>query len=80
MNEAINNTNQPPLTLTLQEAKFHMIGATNEIMQKYGIPAVLMEGILSGVLSDVRAQVTADVLADSQRRLTIEREEETENE
>lgn len=66
----------PPLTLLLHQAKLRMIHTTNIIMQEYGIPAAMMEGIISGVLSDIRAQASADLLIDFQNQLISQKEGE----
>ena len=65
----------PPLTLLLHQAKLRMIHTTNIIMQEYGIPAAMMEGIISGVLSDIRAQASADLLIDFQNQLISQKKE-----
>lgn len=52
---------QESLTIILQQAKFQMIKATNDTMREYGIPAVMMDGILSCILADIRAQSALDV-------------------
>jgi hypothetical protein len=41
-----------------------MINATTTVMQKYGIPAVLMDGVLSALLADIRAQTSAQIIRD----------------
>lgn len=52
------------LNVALQSAKMDMIKATNTVMQQYGLPASLMDGILSTIQSDIRAQATAELLKD----------------
>ena len=66
----------PPLTFLLHQAKLRMIHTTNSIMQEYGIPAAMMEGIISGVLADIRAQASADLLIDFQNQLISQKEGE----
>ena len=64
---------EPPLTLMLHQAKIRMIGATQEVMSEYGLPAAMMEGIISGILADIRAQSSTDLLLDFKRQM-IEQE------
>lgn len=60
---------EPPLTLLLHHAKLRMIQTASDVMNEYGIPAALMEGIISGVLADVRAQASADLLVDFKKHM-----------
>jgi hypothetical protein len=64
---------EPPLTLMLHQAKIRMIGATQEVMHEYSLPAAMMEGIISGILADIRAQASTDLLLDFKKQM-IERE------
>lgn len=66
---------EPPLTLLLHQAKLRMIKTTKEVMSEYGIPAIMMEGILSGVLSDIRAQASVDLVVDFQKQLISQKKE-----
>lgn len=56
--------NNPPLTLVIQTARAEIIKATGSVMQKYNIPASVMDGILSGVQSDIRAQIPLEIIRD----------------
>lgn len=67
----------PPLSLVLQKARMEMIKATNDVMQAYGLPPCLMDGIVSGLLADIRAQATSELVRDIQNSA---KEGETENE
>lgn len=67
---------EPPLTMLLHQAKLRMIHTTNSIMQEYGIPAAMMDGIVSGILADIRAQASADLLVDIQNQLITRNEGE----
>lgn len=66
---------EPPLTLLLHQAKLRMIKTTNDVMHEYGLPAILMEGILSGVLSDIRAQASVDLIVDFQNQVITQQKE-----
>lgn len=66
---------EPPLTLLLHQAKLRMIKTTNEVMREYGLPAIMMEGILSGILSDIRAQASVDLVVDFQKQLITQQKE-----
>ena len=63
-----NKPSEPPLTMLLQQARLQMIKATNEIMQNYGLPAAMMDGIVAGILADIRSQVTTDLIVDIQKK------------
>ena len=52
-----------------------MIKTTNEVMREYGLPAIMMEGILSGILSDIRAQASVDLVVDFQKQLITQQKE-----
>lgn len=69
-----NKPQVPPLTMLLHQAKIRMIHNTNSIMQEYGIPAAMMDGIVSGILADIRAQASADLLVDFQKQLISQKE------
>ena len=56
----------PPLSLVLQKARMEMIKVTNDVMQAYGLPPCLMDGIISGLLADVRAQSSSELVRDIQ--------------
>lgn len=52
------------LNIALQSAKMDLIKSTNLIMQQYGLPACLLDGLLSSIQADIRAQATAELLKD----------------
>lgn len=56
--------NQPPLSVVLQEARMEMMKATNGVMQTYGLPPCLMDGVLTGILADIRVQSSAALIQD----------------
>ena len=56
--------NQTSLNIILQRAKVQLITATTDIMRREGIPAMMMDGILSSLLADIRAQENADLIND----------------
>lgn len=57
---------QPPLSMVLQSARMDMLKAANSVMQTYGLPPCLMDGIVSGLLADIRAQAQAELIRDLQ--------------
>lgn len=68
---------QPPLSMILQSARMEMLKATNGVMQSFGIPPCLMDGIISGLLADIRAQSSAELVRDLEQQ---SKEGESENE
>lgn len=56
--------NQPPLSVVLQSARMEMLKAANEVMQTYGLPPCLMDGIVSGLLADIRMQSASEIVRD----------------
>ena len=69
--------NQPPLSMVLQSARMEMLKAANGVMQTYGLPPCLMDGIISALLADIRAQSSSEIVRDIQNS---EKEGKTENE
>ena len=69
--------NQPPLSMVLQSARMEMIKAANGVMQTYGLPPCLMDGIISALLADIRAQSSSEIVRDIQNSA---KEGKTENE
>lgn len=69
--------NQPPLSMVLQSARMEMLKATNGVMQTYGLPPCLIDGIISGLLADIRAQSSSELVRDIQNSA---KDGETENE
>lgn len=57
---------QPPLSMVLQSARMDMLKAANGVMQTYGLPPCLMDGIVSGLLADIRAQSSSELVRDIQ--------------
>ena len=57
---------QTPLSVVLAEARKELMKATNGVMIKFGIPACVMDGIVSGILADIRAQSGAELIRDLQ--------------
>ena len=47
--------------LALQSARSELIAAVNAIVSKYGVPASLIDGIMSSVLVDIKSQVIAEL-------------------
>lgn len=70
--------NQPPLSMVLQSARMEMLKAANGVMQTYGLPPCLMDGIVSGLLADIRAQSSSELVRDIQN--SANKDGETENE
>lgn len=68
---------QPPLSMVLQSARMEMLKAVNGVMQTYGLPPCLMDGIVSGLLADIRAQSSSELVRDIQNSA---KDGETENE
>lgn len=68
---------QPPLSMVLQSARMEMLKATNGVMQSYGLPPCLMDGIVTGLLADIRAQSSSELVRDIQNTA---KEGESENE
>ena len=62
----------PPLSLILQTARSDMLKAVNNIMQKHGLPACLMEGIISGIQSEIRSQASAELIRDIEQQSKAE--------
>lgn len=60
--------NQPPLSVVLQEARMEMMKATNVVMQTYGLPSSLMDGVICGILADIRAQTAAQLIIDFEQQ------------
>lgn len=58
--------NQPPLSMVLQSARMEMLKAANSVMQAYGLPPCLMDGVVSGLLADIRAQSISELVRDIQ--------------
>lgn len=58
--------NQPPLSMVLQSASMEMLKAVNGVMQTYGLPPCLMDGVVSGLLADIRAQSSSELVRDIQ--------------
>lgn len=58
----------PPLSFILTSARKDMIKATNNIMQTYGLPANLMDGIVCGILADIRAQSITQLVIDLEQQ------------
>ena len=69
--------NQPPLSMVLQSARMEMLKAANGVMQTYGLPPCLMDGIISALLADIRAQSSSEIVRDIQNSA---KEGKTENE
>lgn len=72
MNQQKQQIQQPqepetPLSVVLAEARKEMMKATNGIMIKFGIPACVMDGMVSSILADIRAQSTAELIRDLQQ-------------
>lgn len=67
MNQQTPQTPQTPLSVVLAEARKEMMKATNGIMLKFGVPACVMDGIVSGILADIRAQSGAELIRDLQQ-------------
>ncbi len=68
----------PPLSLVLQIARSDMLKAVNNIRQKHGLPACLMDGIISGIQSDIRAQASAELIRDIEQQSKAEEVENNE--
>lgn len=63
------------LNLVIHSAKADMLSAVNQIMQKYKLPAFLMDGIVCSALADVRQLETTELY----REISTQ-QSETENE
>ena len=50
------------LALMIEDAKREMTNSFNQIIQRAGLPAYLIEGILCGILSDVRNQKNIELM------------------
>lgn len=61
------NTPLSPLSVVLAEAQKEMMKATNSVMLKFGVPACVMDGIVSSILADIRAQSKAELIRDLQQ-------------
>ncbi len=59
-------TGQMPLSVVLQSARMELLKAANSVMQTYGLPPCLMDGIMSGLLADIRAQSSSELVRDIQ--------------
>lgn len=55
---------QPPLSMVLQTAKMELMKTTNNVMQSYGLPPCLMDGLISSLLADIRAQESGEIVRD----------------
>ena len=55
---------QRPLTFALEDAKASLGSAIGQIRRQYGIPAFMLEGILTGILADVRADTKQEMRRD----------------
>ena len=58
---------QIPLSIVLAEAQKEMMKATYGVMLKFGVPACVMDGIVSSILADIRAQSRAELIRDLQQ-------------
>lgn len=56
---------QTKFSLILQSARTELISAVNQIVSKYGLPASLLEGVMSSVLVEVKSQVISEIVAET---------------
>ena len=61
-------TKNLPLSCVLESARKDMIKATNVVMQTYGLPSSLMDGVICGILADIRAQTAAQLIIDFEQQ------------
>lgn len=61
--------NKMPISIIIQKTRSEMISATSEIMKSNGVPACLMELIISEILADIRVQSSTEIVIDLQRQL-----------
>lgn len=67
--QTLQKTQTPntPLSVVLAEAQKEMMKATNGVMLKFGVPACVMDGIVSSILADIRAQSRVELIRDLQQ-------------
>ncbi len=51
--------------LALQSARSELIAAVNAIVNKYGFPPSLIDGVMSSVLVDIKSQVIAELTGEA---------------
>ncbi len=56
--------NRSPLTVRIEGAKKAVITAVNQATAEYGIPAFVMEGIISDVHQQITSRAKAEMLED----------------
>lgn len=71
MKQQIPQIPNTPLSVVLAEAQKEMMKATNGVMLKLGVPACIMDGIVSSILADIRAQSKAELIRDLQQTSEI---------
>lgn len=57
----MNNNNNKPLILTIEEAKQELIMAVNTIIAKYDVPCYFIEPTLTSLSNEVRAQAQREL-------------------
>lgn len=66
---------QIPLSILMENTKGKMTAAVNQSIEESGLPAYLIEGILTGILAEVRNQKNLELISDYNRMKALREKE-----